>query len=82
MKNMIHVSHTTAAELESFGKGGWLVKRETPVEAKGKGTLETYFVRTTVASHGSSHGSEQDLSTVRLSINQREEEVSHPKAGF
>eukprot|EP00977_Amphora_coffeiformis_P006884 scaffold1506_cov179-Amphora_coffeaeformis.AAC.21 len=44
MRNRIHASHTTAAEIEKLGKGYWLTKREDAVVAKGKGVLETYWV--------------------------------------
>jgi class 3 adenylate cyclase len=42
--NRIHVSEATALLLQSSGKGGWLTQRADPVEAKGKGVIQTYWV--------------------------------------
>ena len=41
---LIQVSQATAALLEDAGKGQWLTKRKDQVEAKGKGTMETYWI--------------------------------------
>jgi class 3 adenylate cyclase len=43
-KNRIQVSSTTAEILIASGKGHWLNQREDLVEAKGKGTLQTYWL--------------------------------------
>jgi class 3 adenylate cyclase len=40
----VHVSESTAALLQSAGKGGWVTRREDVVEAKGKGSLQTYWI--------------------------------------
>ena len=40
----IHVSQATADALILRGKSQWLIPRETLVEAKGKGVMQTYFV--------------------------------------
>lgn len=40
----IHVSEETAKLLEVRGKGRWLTPRATSIVAKGKGTLQTYWV--------------------------------------
>jgi class 3 adenylate cyclase len=40
----VHVSESTAALLESAGKAGWVTRREDLVEAKGKGSLQTYWI--------------------------------------
>ena len=42
--NLIHVSQKTADLLISHGKKHWLKARPDPVNAKGKGMLQTYFV--------------------------------------
>lgn len=44
-KNMIQVSQDTADLLTSAGKGHWLVPRDNPVSAKGKGPVETYWLQ-------------------------------------
>jgi hypothetical protein len=41
-RSKIHASSETAAFLQAAGKGEWLTKREDPIQAKGKGQLETY----------------------------------------
>jgi hypothetical protein len=42
--NRIHVSQTTAALLIHLNKGHWLKAREEPVEVKGKGMMQTFWV--------------------------------------
>ena len=44
-KNMIQVSQDTADLLTSAGKGHWLVARDNPVSAKGKGLVQTYWLQ-------------------------------------
>eukprot|EP00934_Nitzschia_sp_Nitz4_P004549 Nitzschia sp. Nitz4//scaffold214_size40253//26722//27160//NITZ4_007591-RA/size40253-snap-gene-0.61-mRNA-1//1//CDS//3329542111//4539//frame0 len=44
----IQVSLTTADELIRAGKQSWLTPREERVHAKGKGQLQTYFLRDVV----------------------------------
>ena len=41
----IHCSQATADLIINAGKEHWLTKRPDLVEAKGKGLLQTYFVR-------------------------------------
>eukprot|EP00977_Amphora_coffeiformis_P017091 scaffold5479_cov199-Amphora_coffeaeformis.AAC.30 len=43
-KGRIQVSQATADILTAAGKGHWLTKRAERVEAKGKGSMQTYFV--------------------------------------
>jgi class 3 adenylate cyclase len=45
-RNAIHVSEATATLLQSAGKQSWLIKREEKIVAKGKGEVQTYWVRT------------------------------------
>jgi Adenylate and Guanylate cyclase catalytic domain len=40
----IQVSETTAQLLCAANKHHWLIKREDPIDAKGKGTLQTYWL--------------------------------------
>lgn len=42
--NRIHVSQTTADLLRAAGKSDWIASREDHVFAKGKGTMQTYWV--------------------------------------
>ena len=42
--NMIHFSQSTAELLYASGRGGWVTTRQDLVFAKGKGTMQTYFV--------------------------------------
>ena len=44
-KNMIQVSQSTADLLNASGKGHWLTQREGPVSAKGKGSIQTYWLQ-------------------------------------
>jgi class 3 adenylate cyclase len=45
MPNKIHISAETAQILIDSGKAHWLIAREDEIHAKGKGTLQTYWVR-------------------------------------
>jgi len=45
IKGMIQVSNDTAELLSQSGKSHWLVRREGLVTAKGKGQLQTFWVR-------------------------------------
>ncbi|CAB9505432.1 Receptor-type guanylate cyclase gcy [Seminavis robusta] len=45
----IHMSEQFADELVKFGKGHWIVPREDKVEAKGKGTLTTFWLQVTAS---------------------------------
>ena len=40
----IHISEDTAAELRYEGKEEWLTPRPDSVVARGKGTMDTYFI--------------------------------------
>ena len=44
LKNRIQISQATADILMSTGKGSWIRPREELVQAKGKGTVKTYWV--------------------------------------
>jgi class 3 adenylate cyclase len=46
MKNRIHLSQETANLLIADGKEHWLTPRESRVDAKGKGLMQTYWVYT------------------------------------
>ena len=67
LKNKIHISEATAEILVASGKGNWLIAREEKVHAKGKGSLQTYWVRMGQASTISdiSDGSIQNDSSLR-----------------
>jgi hypothetical protein len=42
--NRIQLSQATATCLIELGKGGWLRKRDTMIQAKGKGQVQTYWL--------------------------------------
>lgn len=42
--NRIQLSQATADCLAELGKGGWLRKRDTMIQAKGKGLVQTYWL--------------------------------------
>lgn len=46
IKGKIHVSQSTADELIKSGHGHLLLARQEKISAKGKGDMQTYFVRT------------------------------------
>ena len=49
-RNRIQLSEQTAHILIAHGRGSWLQPREDKVEAKGKGTLSTFWLQEEVAS--------------------------------
>jgi hypothetical protein len=53
VRNRIHISRETAELLRNGGKGHWIVPRSDPVEAKGKGVLQTFFLDIKKQSSGS-----------------------------
>ena len=58
--NRVHISQATADLVIDSGKGHWLRKRDDLIEAKGKGEIQTYWVKGKVPSSartGSSNGS-------------------------
>jgi Adenylate and Guanylate cyclase catalytic domain len=60
--NRVHMSSETASLLIAAGKGHWLEKRKDKVFAKGKGEMETYWLKSVVASGGSeSHDDNTDF---------------------
>jgi len=59
----IQVSEATANALQASGKGHWVMKREEMITAKGKGSIQTYFVDTssTVSCAGSMSADESSM---------------------
>jgi hypothetical protein len=49
IRGMIQLSQTTADLLIASGKGSWVIPREEVVTAKGKGTLQTYWLKTSAS---------------------------------
>ena len=43
-RGRIHISETTADLLKAAGFASWVVSREGRIEAKGKGSLQTYWI--------------------------------------
>ena len=61
-KNKIHISKETADLLRAAGKERWLIAREDKIIAKGKGEMETFWLR--CESHGSSNQSSRSGSDI------------------
>lgn len=53
MRGKIQLSKETATLLEQMGKGHWISPREDSVEAKGKGTMSTYWLHPRSLQQGS-----------------------------
>ena len=60
-RNRIHCSQNTATWIRADGKGHWVTPREDMVQAKGKGTLQTYFVNISSGSIASSRMSDDSV---------------------
>jgi Adenylate and Guanylate cyclase catalytic domain len=58
--NKIHISFETAKLLIDAGKGHWVQERDTIVQAKGKGTIRTYWAEPTTRGPRSVETSGQD----------------------
>jgi class 3 adenylate cyclase len=56
--NRIHVSEATAQILQASGRGHWLSRRLDPVEAKGKGIMQTFWVNVETVSTSKSYRSQ------------------------
>ncbi|CAB9506382.1 Receptor-type guanylate cyclase gcy [Seminavis robusta] len=85
IKNKIHLSEASANLLQKRGKGNWVVPRDELVHAKGKGDLQTYWLKigqssASVAS-GMSNSSCGDSSAVD-SGEFSTEEAAHLRRGF
>jgi class 3 adenylate cyclase len=72
----IHVSQATADCLVEGGKSRWITKRDTLVEAKGKGLLQTYWIDPKGGGGGSIVSSVSDRHVERLSHGQADR-MSH-----
>ncbi|CAB9502419.1 Receptor-type guanylate cyclase gcy [Seminavis robusta] len=59
VRNKIQVSQETADHLKDSGKEDWLVPRKEMITAKGKGTLQTYFLKTLSGSQQSAEFDER-----------------------
>lgn len=57
----VHLSQDTADELIKFGKSAWIRKRDTKVDAKGLGELQTYWLDIASRSPGSISASSSHL---------------------
>ncbi|CAJ1963470.1 unnamed protein product [Cylindrotheca closterium] len=55
--NMVQVSQSTADLIIASGKGHWMKKREHRVQAKGKGEVQTYWIKTKVSSSSNGRSS-------------------------
>jgi len=73
IKNMIQVTADTAALLKKSGKGHTLIAREGLIKAKGKGYMQTYWLRPTSLYSSDSGNLPERLDTLRVS----QHEVDH-----
>ena len=61
----IHISQATADALIVKGKSHWLIPREEKITAKGKGLMQTYFVKSTISPASiTTRGGEQPKSVI------------------
>jgi len=72
--NRIHLTGETAEQLIQAGKSHWVVKREDPVYADGKGKLQTYWLQAWTA--GSAGSSTTPASELMLQEEKVEQNVS------
>ena len=85
MPRKIQVSEATATELEESGHGDWIRPRAETVQAKGKGTLQTYWLelRAVLDRSTTSGGSQYttDDSALSSNINRSQEFVPRSRTG-
>eukprot|EP00980_Cylindrotheca_fusiformis_P011522 scaffold2709_cov54-Cylindrotheca_fusiformis.AAC.1 len=74
-RNQIHVSQATASLIVASGKGHWLRKREGLVQAKGKGAVQTFWVKSKVSSTDRSDSEPPCSSKALFDDSARSEEV-------
>jgi len=63
-RDKIQLSQSTADLLREAGKAHWLIKRDKPVQAKGKGTMQTYFLITINRRNSAGENSRCSISSV------------------
>ena len=63
-KHKIQISQETAALLMEAGRGSWCIPREDKIVAKGKGELETYWLKVVSGSRASKESRSSDSVTV------------------
>jgi hypothetical protein len=73
--NKIHLSQETADSLKSIGKGHWVQARETLIEAKGKGQLQTFWLVDLHAEGPKSQYTDSDIGVDSI----MQEDKSRPK---
>jgi hypothetical protein len=73
MRNRIQLSEQTAELLREAGKNDWITAREDAVEAKGIGTINTYWLRTRAQSN--SHASPNTASIASSDEDEADEEL-------
>ena len=74
----IHISKETGELVIAAGKGHWIEKREEKVEAKGKGALETYFLKQNYNRQSGSNENDNSESSSRDAQVQSPETTSDP----
>ena len=71
-KNKIHISVETADRLIAAGKEHWVTLREDKVVAKGKGELQTYWLKLKKDASSSVHSGEESGSIISESHDESE----------
>jgi hypothetical protein len=67
-RNQIQVSQATADLITESDKSHWMRKREELVQAKGKGEVQTYWIKTKVSSNEKSDDDAHDHSSSKWSV--------------
>eukprot|EP00529_Nitzschia_sp_RCC80_P007795 CAMPEP_0113497756 /NCGR_PEP_ID=MMETSP0014_2-20120614/30795_1 /TAXON_ID=2857 /ORGANISM="Nitzschia sp." /LENGTH=1255 /DNA_ID=CAMNT_0000391707 /DNA_START=97 /DNA_END=3864 /DNA_ORIENTATION=+ /assembly_acc=CAM_ASM_000159 len=78
-RNRIQLSESTANLLIAAGKEDWISKRKDQVEAKGKGTLQTYWL---VKYHSPSDGDRASQSKCSTSIDSHDDLIGRRQSVF
>eukprot|EP00980_Cylindrotheca_fusiformis_P011504 scaffold2696_cov104-Cylindrotheca_fusiformis.AAC.3 len=78
-RNQIQVSQATAGLIAASGKGHWLRKRESLVQAKGKGEVQTFWVRSKISSTERSDSDPPSSSKALLDVDERALETADEK---
>jgi hypothetical protein len=63
LRGRIHISQTTADLIVAAGKAHWVKPRKDLVQAKGKGTMQTYWLNPASTQKGSSVASSEGEAT-------------------
>jgi Adenylate and Guanylate cyclase catalytic domain len=68
VKNKIHASAETANRLKRAGKTHWVTARETEVEIKGKGLVQTYWINLEKNAHSAAKATSESSGSENASV--------------